>query len=444
MKQVVLLVCFLVPGVEFYAQKIAKNSAYEDLVFLNHAVTFGHPVNYNPEKKKVTLDQVIAKLQNIESDSLDFAEFRLLLNEAIFNVGCVHTRISKGIERATALETLYFPSRIILQSGKLFDTLNVEITSINGISSEQIVRDVEHFYASDGITNALSAEVFNKNSYSLISGYFNFPREYIVKTGNQTSVIQATQTFTETRESRPKENPIFQNKNNLFYFKEGIPVLKVSSFDKTDGSFFRKSFKYIQENNLQTIIIDLRGNLGGNRKSAVSLTKHLVSNPFTYSILQPGLYTKKYLNGKGKFYLLLSKLKYNVGNIFKGKRTRLGKEFVYRFKPNQEGYKGKLYILTDGYTASAATMVTSWLKQHTKATFIGQQSAGGYNGNNGGSFPTITLPNSKYEITFPVYRIVLDKNSDHNAGIIPDIITESTNHPDNVLTTALHVIKSKK
>ena len=135
----------------------------------------------------------------------------------------------------------------------------------------------------------------------------------------------------------------------------------------------------MQISNLQNLIIDLKRNLGGNRESAVSLTKNLVPNSFSYSILQPKLNTKKYLDGKGRIYLLLFKLKYNIGNIFKGNQTELGKEFVYNFKPKKNNYKGQIFVLIDGYTASACAMVTSWLKQHTKATFIGQQSGCGYN-----------------------------------------------------------------
>lgn len=387
---------------------------------------------------------MVKKLQSIEKDSLDPTEFRLLLNEAIFNVGCVHTRISKGKTNETTVEKLYFPSLVILKNGKLIDTLNNEITSINEISSGTIVSDIEHFYASDGVTNALSTEAFNKNSYLLISKYFKFPKDYTIKNGNQTFVLQSTKTLPKIKELKVNENVIFKNNDNLFYLKDSIAILKILTFYKTDKSLFQKSFEYIERNNLQSIIIDLRGNLGGNRKSKVLLTKNLSPTPFSYSILQPKLSTKKYLIGQGKFYLFLSKLKYNIGNIFKGRQTELGREFVYTFKPKQNNYKVQIFVLTDGYTASAATMVTSWLKQHTKATFIGQQSAGGYNGNNGGSFPTITLPNSKYEITFPAYHLVLDKNSDQKAGIIPDVIIEPINGLDNALIQTLQLINSKK
>ena len=89
-------------------------------------------------------------------------------------------------------------------------------------------------------------------------------------------------------------------------------------------------------------------------------------------------------------------------------------------------------------------MVTSWLKQHTKATFIGQQSGGGYNGNNGGSFPTLTLPNSKYQITFPAYRLILDKTSDQNEGIVPDLQIEPINGIDHPLNKTINLIQSKQ
>ncbi len=75
-----------------------------------------------------------------------------------------------------------------------------------------------------------------------------------------------------------------------------------------------------------------------------------------------------------------------------GKADGVGTIICYRYKPKKDRFDGQIYVLTDGYTASASTMVTSWLKQHSKALFIGQQPGGGYNGNNGG-FAEVTLPN---------------------------------------------------
>ena len=99
----------------------------------------------------------------------------------------------------------------------------------------------------------------------------------------------------------------------------------MNTCQKSDKQFFDKSFKKIKKLNTEKLLIDLRQNLGGNRASAVKLTKYLVDTTFAYLILQPKPQTKKYLNGKGKFYLHLLKLKYNVGNIFEKTQFQIWK-----------------------------------------------------------------------------------------------------------------------
>lgn len=446
MKQLFILGYILLISGQIFSQKIVKTKALEDIIFLNKAVTNGHPVNYDSSNSKITLDKVVQKLQNIEKDSIEMTEFRLLLNESIYEIGCIHTQISNERTKETKAENLYFPLILVLQNGKLLDTLNNEIWSINGISTPTLIRDFEYYYPSDGATSALSTEVFNQNSSWIISRYFKFSNEYEIKSNKESLVLKGVKELPKSQApvSNRKSDIIFKNAGNYFYSSANIPILKISSFCKSDKSFYRKAFGYLRKKNSEYLILDLRGNLGGNRKSTVLLTKHLVSNSFNYSILQPKLNIKKYLNVKGKIFLALSKLKYNIGDFFQGRRTKLGREFVYKFKPKRHCFKGQIFVLTDGYTASASTMVTSWLKQHTKATFIGKQSGGGYNGNNGGSFPTITLPNSKYEMTFPAYRLILDKNSSHKAGIVPDLIIEPKMGSDNVLIQTIQLINSKK
>lgn len=197
-------------------------------------------------------------------------------------------------------------------------------------------------------------------------------------------------------------------------------MLSLQSFSRSDVSFINQAFVAIHKAGLTNLILDLRGNTGGNRSGSVALTKHVVHHSFSYSILQPRLKPGPYLNLTGRFYLLLSRLKYHVGHLFKRHSTESGTEFSYRYQPVKEPFKGQLYVLTDGFTASAATMVTSWIRQHTTAVFIGSQAAGGYNGNNGGSFPLITLPYSKMQLRFPIYRLILDKKSIQRSGLVPD------------------------
>lgn len=417
----VAFICSLAPVV--VGQRIPTSNALEDLGFLNEVIKNGHPVNYNPARDQVHIDGIIAGLQTKNVDSIGLFEFRKLLNEAIFQIGCVHTRISKSPYTQPAVSASYFPFPLQLKDGKLLDTLHNEIDRINEVPSDVLVSWIENRYASDGATKALSTAVFNDNSSVSISGYFQFPKAYSVSVNHNKASIEslAKVPVSVNEDHAAAKNAVFKNRDNYIYFIDSIPVLRISSFDKHDKGFINNAFDLIEKKQAKTLVLDLRGNLGGKRKSAVFLTRHLAQKKFEYSILQPRLKTWKYINGKGKFYLFLSILKYNVGTVFKGKKTVLGRAFTYSYKPVKNNYKGNILVLTDGYTASASTMVTSWLKQHSRATFIGLQAAGGYNGNNGGSYRVLTLPRSKYQITFPAYRLILDGNSLQNQGIIPDI-----------------------
>lgn len=247
--------------------------------------------------------------------------------------------------------------------------------------------------------------------------------------------------FQKNVEEEEERSNTIKNGENIFYQLDAYAILKLKSFEKSDRFFFKRIFSKLNENRSEILILDLRQNTGGNRNSAIELTKYLVDTIFGYSILQPKLETKKYLNAKGKHFLFLSQLKYNIVSALKSRRTELGRSFEYHYKPkSKNSYKGKIYVLTDGFTASSSTMLTSWLKQYSNAIFIGTQSSGGYNGNNGGSFPLITLPMSKIEIKFPAYRLILDKKSNQYSGIIPDILIDTNKN----LTEIINYIKKYK
>ena len=94
-------------------------------------------------------------------------------------------------------------------------------------------------------------------------------------------------------------------------------------------------------------------------------------------------------------------------------------------------------------------MLTSWLKQHGNTTFVGERAGGGYNGNNGGSFPILNLPVLKVKINFPAYRLILDPASDNRKGVIPNVqplvtIQDIIQKRDMEMETILNINKSNK
>ncbi len=410
-----------------HGQELSKESLISDLTFLNDAVTNGHPVNYDP-KVKVDILLVLEMAEEINESNLTALEYLLWIEKGIYNVGCVHTSLRFIPEIFKGKIQNYCPIRVAMFKGNLKITHSIDSTligqnieSINGIRSSEIIERCKEYKASDGLTDAFAKAYFHKTSEVILSIVLEDPEIYAVKTDRGSYELESLDKLPTSKST--STDGILANGKNLFKLKDHYGVLKVSSFRKSDLVFFNKVFEKINDLQLDTLVLDLRLNGGGNRNSAIALTRFLVDEKFSYSILQPKhLKTFKYLSGKGKFFLFLSKLKYNIGDILHWRKNKLGPEFKYSRRPkNKNHFDGKVFVVTDGFTASASTMVTTWLKQDSDATFIGLQASGGYNGNNGGSFPIIMLPNSKIQIRFPAYRLILDADSNLRSGLVPEV-----------------------
>lgn len=420
-----LLVCLTLPSL---GQTLSRQGLVQDLTFLNEAIREGHPVNYR-HNDTAPLTPLIDSVNTFEETDLSAASYRLIIGAALQRVGCVHTAVVKNPSSANH-PARYFP----LVTHLLQQTLYVsrqstgshayegeEIVAINGVPAHAIVTDLLCYAASDGGGQIFARQFINRACTSLLAFYFNYPAQYQLQFLTRSVIVEATPLPVTIDKPSGRGTLLLRNQDNrLAQLAPGVGLLTVRSFSRSDVGFVRKAFGVVKEAGLTTLILDLRGNTGGNRNAGVALTRQLVDRPFSYSILQPRLRPGPFLNPTGRFYLLLSRLKYQVGHFFRRHRTGLGTAFTYRYQPATEGYRGQLYVLTDGFTASAATMVTAWLRQHASAVLVGSQAAGGYNGNNGGSFPLITLPYSKMQIRFPVYRLMLDDKSGQRTGLVPD------------------------
>ena len=408
-----------------FAQSISKQDALEDFNYLNKAIVNGHPVNYNPIHP-INIGNVILELKDRQTDSLTVVEYSTLLGKALRTVGDIHTSVARN-PLISKSET-YSPVKLTILNEKLYivaaaNEVNVgkEVLAINGVNAGELIGTFSNCRAADGGSVQFSQEYFSRFSETYVARYFKYPAAYTVETELNTITLNASKDAISNQKSVGVSNPTFSSKENQYTAKDPIGILKMSSFYKNDLQFLERVFQDIRANKINYLVLDLRGNLGGDRKTTVNLASRLLDTTFGYSILQPKLKPFKYLTSKGKLLYTLSKLKYNIGNFYLGHKTPLGRKFNYTYKQNKAIYDGKLFVITDGFTASASTMLTSWLKKYTTATFVGSQAGGGYNGNGGGSFPLIQLPKSKIEIRFPVYRLVLDENSTKSDGIIPEI-----------------------
>jgi C-terminal processing protease CtpA/Prc len=205
--------------------------------------------------------------------------------------------------------------------------------------------------------------------------------------------------------------------------KERYAVLRINTFsNELKKGFIKRSFKKLKKDSIPDLILDLRINGGGLIRSSLLLSKMIHQEPFKFadSIVSP--YRK--INGKGR---ITKRVVTNIGMFLLSKKNE-GGGFRFRYfqkeiyTPHRNRFAGKVYILTGGYSFSATSMFLSSVKGEPNVLIVGEESGGGWYGNNGGFIPDIVLPNTGIRVRLPLYRIVNNHRLPFDGkGVPPDI-----------------------
>jgi len=256
------------------------------------------------------------------------------------------------------------------------------------------------------------------------------------------------------KKSRTKD---MQAAHKSFAFKifnnSNTAVLTIRNFIKTNFPFFLKStFKEIKDQNIQNLIIDLRGNQGGNTSFVGLLFSYLTDTPFKHlEYVEIKTYQKfsfiEYTDLPSN-YFDVNPAHYSMtdsGTYLWITNPNLGIK-----QPKKNNYKENLYILIDGGTQSAGAAFAALCHHYKRAVFIGEEPAEAYNGGNAGMLMVLKLPDTKIKVRIPLRKMV-HGFSDYpykGRGVIPDYhvtptIEDIINGIDTEMEFTLKLIEKK-
>lgn len=466
-----LMVCCTKMHSQNSTTRFLKKLAVQDLEYLRDGIKNTHPFPfiYTSEQE---FNQIVDMEIGALKDTVDYYVLRNAARRIVYYVHCVHsTVLSRKVTKREALylSDKYFPIELRWIGNDFYvfknfstDSLikpGYKLNAINGYSMQQIADSIKTYRSGDGPEDDFMRGLINLPFQFNFLYDLSFPEDKTYRvTYTDSLYVQHTDTLAAIYE--PHENAYFKDtlqydylsrhKNIKFRFlPANIGYLQVSDFDGIQDQHYHYIFKMLHEKKSPHLIIDLRYNYGGGMDNANNLMSYIVDTLSSFSLETP-VKTKEfdYYDEGGMlqriagivYFTLFDKGAYYI---------KQGKWYWRSFiEPRKHyNYNGRVYILINEHTLSAASYLASQLKHRAGAILVGSPSGGGEFGNAGYTYTTFTLPNSNSKIKVPHNWINYDIDFLVNHELYPqhyvqpsiaDMITDN----DVVMNKVLEIIRN--
>lgn len=403
------------------AQRLSKEQAKADFKFCYDALKTAHPSLYRYTKED-EFNNIYKFLESRITDSIYKEDLGEMVNTLVSTARCAHTSASNSMK---AKSSLFFNFPVIIYKNKLFargikefssDTNLVRIISINKIPAIEIVDRMLMLKTGDGYNQNFSEAIIAQNFNTFYNVLYKSPDAcpIIIETtaGQKEIVVERQKKYTSKYKDYDWDgsNTIDTMAGAKLLKLKNIPdtrILRIKSFKRVNTTFYKNMFDGMKRDSVKQLVIDLRGNTGGNINHAFYLLTNIIDTDIYMYTERRKVNLSPYLTLKGKAQWILGKLLYDVfpnGQRWNDMNGLKYYRYSYKTK-NISKYKPNVIVITDGLTVSSASLVAAYLKYYNDARIIGLESGGTFTGNNGRSFPEVVLPNSKINIRLPLFYI---------------------------------------
>ncbi|WP_020607522.1 S41 family peptidase [Spirosoma spitsbergense] len=440
-----------------------------DFRYLRRMLEETHPGLYRYTPKA----RMQAKLDSIDqslNQPLPFYAFFKTVSALLADIRCAHTHTfpckdwrSQFDRTLKTIPFFVFPTQeraYVLFNGTTDQTIKpgYELLGINGQSMASIRQQLYRYHWDDGYNESSKIQAMRGQLFALFYyWYIGQPDTYHITfrtiSGDTVQINAPAKPF-DTSAKVMKKSPVnkqmvtwyYNSKKQKhpwrLYFPDTVAHTAYLRLDEFGGEgakngaqaiqrfqkFMNKTMTQLKKKQIQSLVVDVRGNTGGWDSQGIELFTYLMKTDSAVPY-----YTRQHSVADSSEFLQFSDLseadRANVKNelipepdgtftLKQGSDSREPK----RYTPKPNRFRGQVYILMNGESASTASEFLAVAHANKIGTCVGAESGGAYEGGNGGSFINLTLPKTGIEVTTPLvyYDNAVPEPKQKGHGTLPD------------------------
>lgn len=427
----------------------------EDIEYIQKKFEELHPRLYTFQTEQEFAEAVDSLKLTLKEDQTVFQFYNSLV-PVLNQIGCGHTtvKIPKKDLKKFQKNCSLFPLEIEICEDRIFisDILpdqhsiepETEILSINGTKSPDYIQHNLNRYPSDGRIESRKYQFLEKNFAIDYAKFYPKTGEYVLEINKNGEVRKLTLqgiSYDSYLASFRQEKAINLEFLIIDTLSTAIITIRNSSSKKQFSTFLASCFSQIRNSEIKNLIIDLRYDSFNRDSDGAELYSYLNEAPFRYyRSLET---TENYKVPKSIRWIT----HYPIEQDSSGKYYWMIHPQLELQKPVEQAFEGRVFVLTDGFTFSATSEFSSVVQSNERGWIVGQETGGGYYGNNSGGMMRLTLPNSKLIVVLPPlkYTMAVKDIGKYDRGVIPDVpvnkcIHDITSDEDQILNASLEFI----
>lgn len=423
--------------VKGYNEKYSADELKADLTKARDLFLKDHPMFFNDKAEFLAEYE---KQYNLLSDSMRSIDFLKYLGPMLSKMRCGHSRIyaNDTIINYLFAEGSLLPLYVMIVNDSLFVRASFGedspvspgsyIKSINGQTGSEIIKVLKDNLPADGTNESYKYHNINLKFSTKYAQYIGDPDEYHLElvapgTGDSYDATLRGINLTDFRAKMDDYNATLggaQPFGMTFDDHNRYAVLRIESFSYYGDEIVQfkqpvdSFFAEVARKNIGAVIIDVRGNDGGDPYAGNHLLQYIMTEPY------------KYFREETHGYDDLKTAQVLQDNSF----------------------RGELYILADGGCFSTTGHFCSILKYHTRGIFVGEETGGSWACNDASQ--EHSLPHTGIIINVPRATYATAVNGlEKGRGIRPDYpvmatIDDLIARRDVVLKKAIDINLEKK